>query len=63
MKNYTFQQKIIDEDKKKTGIFLGCGCGKTKIALELATGKTLIVTPKQQKEDLTWENNLRNNEC
>lgn len=54
MKLYTHQQKIIDEDPKKTGLFLGTGSGKTRIALYLAEGKTLVVAPKTQVEDQNW---------
>lgn len=56
-KNYQHQQDIIDEDKKKFGIFLGTGGGKTKICLEMAEGKILIIMPKQQFLDKTWEDN------
>lgn len=52
---YAHQQKIIDEDKKKCGLFLGTGSGKTRTALALAKGKTLIICPKTQKEDGNWE--------
>ena len=52
---YKHQQIIIDEDKKKCGIFLGTGSGKTRIALLLAQGKILIVAPKTQILDSNWE--------
>lgn len=54
---YEHQKKIIQEDKKRTGIFQGTGSGKTRSALELARGSTLVVCPKQQKLDKTWERN------
>lgn len=54
---YEHQKKILKEDRKKTGIFLGTGGGKTRIALELAVGSTLVVCPKQQYLDKTWERN------
>lgn len=56
-KNYAHQQKIIDEDKKKCGLFLGTGGGKTKCALELAVEPILIICPKQQRDDKTWQRN------
>jgi len=55
MKLYEHQQKIIREDKSVTGLFLGTGSGKTRIALLLARGKTLVICPKTQKEDKNWE--------
>jgi len=52
---YSHQEKIIKEDKLKCGLFLGTGASKTRIALELAEGTTLVICPKQQREDKTWE--------
>lgn len=52
---YAHQQKIILEDPKKTGLWLGTGSGKTFIALLLARGNTLVICPKTQKEDGNWE--------
>lgn len=52
---YEHQRKIIAEDKKRCGLFLGTGASKTRIALEMAEGKTLVICPKQQREDKTWE--------
>jgi len=54
---YQHQQRIIVEDKKKAGLFTGTGSGKTLTALLLAKGKTLVISPKQQKLDKTWEKN------
>lgn len=54
-KLYAHQKAIIDEDREKTGIFLGTGSAKTLIALFLARGKTLIICPKTQREDHNWE--------
>lgn len=51
------QKTIILDDKKKTGIFLGTGVGKTLPTLVLGTGKILVVCPKQQKLDETWQDN------
>lgn len=52
---YAHQKQIIDEDRKKVGLFLGVGSGKTRIALSLARGKTLVICPKQQALDRNWE--------
>lgn len=49
------QQKIINADPKKCGIFYGTGSGKTRIALGLAQGTTLVVCPKTQFIDGNWE--------
>ncbi len=55
MNLYAHQQKIIDEDPKKCGLFMGTGSGKTRTALLLARGHTLIIAPKTQVEDGNWE--------
>lgn len=55
MNLYAHQQAIIDADPKRTGLFLGTGSGKTRTALMLARGKTLVICPKTQKEDGNWE--------
>jgi len=52
---YTHAQKIVDEDKPVAGLFLGTGSTKTRIALFLARGSTLVICPKTQKEDRNWE--------
>lgn len=52
---YKCQQDILDTDPLKSGIFLGTGVGKSRLCLELAQGKTLVICPKQQKIDRTWE--------
>ena len=52
---YDHQKKIIAEDKHKCGLFLGTGASKTRTALELAKGSTLVICPKQQRDDKTWE--------
>ncbi len=57
MQLYAHQQAIIDEDRKKTGLFLGCGTGKTITALGLARKKVLVIAPKTTVEDRTWEKN------
>jgi superfamily II DNA or RNA helicase len=54
--NFSLVQKmIINEDKPCTGIFLGTGVGKTLPTSVLAEGRTLVLCPKQQKVDRTWE--------
>lgn len=55
MNLYNHQQKIIDADPKKCGIFLGTGGGKTRTALSLARGRTLVICPKTQWLDQNWE--------
>lgn len=55
MKLFAHQKKIIDEDKKHAGLFLGTGSSKTRISLELAQGSILVVAPKTQVEDGNWE--------
>lgn len=52
---YAHQQKIIDDNKLKCGLFLGTGASKTRTALHLAEGDTLVICPKQQREDKTWQ--------
>lgn len=58
MKNYDHQQATVDEGRSKTGLFLGTGSGKTRIALLLAVGSTLVVAPKTQCQDKNWEREL-----
>lgn len=52
---YAHQNRIIEDNPTKTGLFLGTGSGKTRIALLLARGSTLVICPKTQKEDGNWE--------
>jgi SNF2 family DNA or RNA helicase len=52
---YEHQKKIINADPKKCGLFLGTGASKTRTALELSEGDTLVICPKQQRDDKTWE--------
>ncbi|MCX6822116.1 MAG: hypothetical protein NTW30_05050, partial [Candidatus Aenigmarchaeota archaeon] len=54
---YDHQRKIINDNKLKCGLFLGTGSAKTRTALELAEGATLVICPKQQREDKTWQFN------
>jgi len=51
------QKKIISENKTNTGVFLGTGVGKTLTCLILAEGRTLVICPKQQMVDETWQKN------
>lgn len=55
MKLYDHQQKIIDEDPKKCGIFLGTGGGKTLTALMLGSNPTIVVCPKTIRDARIWE--------
>lgn len=59
MQLYEIQKKIVEDNKPVTGIFLGTGVGKTLPTLMLAQGSTLVLSPKQQKVDQTWEDNNR----
>ena len=56
---YDHQKKIVNDDPKKCGLFLGTGGGKTRVALELAESETLVIVPKQQKLDEAWQKNAR----
>lgn len=58
MKLYAHQQKIIDENPKRCGIFLGTGGGKTLTALSLARGNTLVICPKTIRDAEVWEKQL-----
>lgn len=58
MQLYQHQQKIVDEDPKKCGLFLGTGSGKGQIAIRLAQGNTLVICPKTLRDDKTWERQL-----
>lgn len=55
MNLFKHQEDIINYDTKKCGLFLGTGSGKTRIALLLARGRTLVIAPKTQVEDKNWE--------
>ncbi len=55
MKLYAHQKEIIEKDPKIAGLFLGTGSGKTRIALYLSRGTTLIIAPKTQVEDENWQ--------
>lgn len=52
---YEHQLKIINENPLKCGLFLGTGGGKTRTALALAEGKTMVIAPKTQVEDRNWQ--------
>lgn len=54
---YDIQKQIILDDKENTGVFLGTGVGKTLTCLVLGRGRILVVCPKQQKLDETWQKN------
>lgn len=51
------QAQIIEENKTYTGIFLGTGVGKTLTSLILGEGSILVIAPKQQMLDRTWQKN------
>lgn len=55
---FDHQKKIIDKDPKKCGLFLGTGGGKSRTALLLSRGKTLIVMPKTQFLDGNWQREI-----
>lgn len=58
MSLYAHQKGIIDADPKRAGLFLGTGSGKTRTALILAKGSTLVIMPKTQYDDRNWEREL-----
>ncbi len=60
MNNYAHQQKIIDKDPIKRGLFFGTGSGKTRTALQLARGSTLMICPKTIRDEKVWERELDN---
>ena len=55
MKFFQHQSAIVSQNPTKTGLWLGTGGGKTRIALAMARGKTLVICPKTQKLDRNWE--------
>lgn len=61
MSLYKHQLDIIQDDKKKVGLFLGTGSGKTLTALLLARGRTLVICPKTQHEDRNWHRECQKN--
>ena len=54
---YDIQKEIISEDKLVAGVFLGTGVGKTLTCLVMGEDRILVVCPKQQKLDETWQKN------
>ncbi len=54
MKLFLHQQKIIDANPQRAGLFLSTGGGKSLTASLLAQGKTLVICPKTQTLDGTW---------
>ena len=60
---YSHQQKLIDENPAKKLVAFGCGAGKTRTILQLCKnqgGSVLVVAPKTQIEDQTWEREMQN---
>ena len=51
------QKKIVEDNKDWFGIFLGTGVGKTLVALILGRKRILVIAPKQQMLDHTWQKN------
>lgn len=65
VKLYKHQQDIINDNREKTGIFLGCGTAKTLTAMHLVYGTCLVVAPKTTVEDNTWGKawNMMDSKC
>lgn len=55
---FQHQKDILNDDKKKCGLWLGTGGSKTLTSLLLAEGKTLVIAPKQQILDKNFEETL-----
>ena len=55
MNLYGHQQHIVNMDRKKTGLWLGTGSGKTRTALALAVKRVLVICPKTQRDDENWQ--------
>jgi len=60
-KLYEHQKEIILRDPHRHVIGFGCGAGKTRTALLLSRmkGKILVVAPKTQVLDQTWEKEIK----
>lgn len=50
---------LIDEPDTKVGYFQSCGFGKTKIALLKSQKKTIVIMPKINKTDKSWEAEIK----
>jgi len=55
MNLYEHQQRIVDANPSRTGLWLGTGSGKTRTALALAVGRVLVICPKTQRDDGNWQ--------
>lgn len=55
MELFAHQKRIIDDNPIKCGFWLGTGSGKSRIMAELAEGRTIVLSPKQQKVDRNFE--------
>jgi hypothetical protein len=55
MKLYQHQQQVVDENKPIFGNFRGTGSGKTRTTVAIAEGTTLVICPKTQMIDRTWD--------
>ncbi len=60
---FQHQKKIISKDPKRRGLFLGTGSSKTRIALDLSQGKTLVVCTKTLRDKQHWEKENKKWEC
>lgn len=60
MEFYQHQKNILADDPLWSGLFLGTGSGKTRIAVNLAQNITLVICPKTQTLDGTWTNEWKN---
>lgn len=55
MELFDHQKKIIADAPLRCGFWLGTGGGKTRLMAELAEGRTIVLSPKQQKVDGNFE--------
>jgi len=59
---YNHQKEIVENAHKDYGfwhgLWLGCGSGKTRIALTLAEGDILIICEKQQRDEEIWQKEM-----
>lgn len=52
---YDHQKKFVDDNKKKVGLFWGTGVAKTRALEEVAESPVMVMCPKQQRDDKTWQ--------
>ena len=58
MELFEHQKKIIQDDPKRCLLALGTGSSKTRIMAELMKGKTVVISPKQQRVDRNFERTM-----